>query len=367
VKTQRILVVLDDCGPGDALRVHFCLQAIRERYPHAALDLLVGEQPAPVFEGQQLFDRVIVSRLYGARSRSRWRLAARKVALAVRLAWTLGRVYDIAFTFYWGTSLLDLLVRLATRGPAYGYANAWPSLVDGGLGRYRIEAGAINQAVALVGVAGIRATCPEPVRRPPQSEPAAGPGRVLPRNPIVLHPGSDWACQMWPAERWAELADRLHAETGGSLVFTGSAGEAGDVGRIRALMRAPSVSLVGQTTVAELAAVLAGAVLCVCVDSLAYELAQAAGTPTVVLAGESRTRPDVAGDGAPIVVNRTSPELRAAILDCKLSHAKAAFGGCLDWGCPMAGLRSIRVGDVVAAALARLEATPRVAAGATGL
>jgi ADP-heptose:LPS heptosyltransferase len=127
------------------------------------------------------------------------------------------------------------------------------------------------------------------------------------------------------------------------------------------------VSLAGQTSVAELGEVLAGAVLCVCVDSLAYELAQSAGTPTVVLAGESRTRPDVAGKGAPIVVNRTSPELRTAILDCKLSHAKAAFGGCLDWSCPMAGLRSIRVDEVLATALARLEATPRVVAGTAGL
>jgi len=367
VKAQRILVVLDDCGPGDALRVHFCLQAIRERYPQASLDLLVGEQAESIFEGQQLFDHVMVSGLYGLRSSSRWRLAIRKSVQAVRLAFRLGRVYDLAFTFYWGTSLLDLLVRIATRGPAYGYANAWAALVDGGLGRYRIEAGAIVQAVRLVGAAGITATCPEPLRRPPQSRLAAEPGYLVPALPIVLHPGSDWACQMWPAERWAELADRLHAEIGGSLVFTGSAGEVADVERIRALMRAPSVSLAGQTTVAELAAVLAGAVLCVCVDSLVYELAQTAGTPTVVLAGESRTRPDVAGKGAPIVVNRTSPELRAAILDCKLSHAKAAFGGCLDWSCPMAGLRSIRVTDVVAAALARLEATSRVAAGATGL
>jgi ADP-heptose:LPS heptosyltransferase len=362
----RILVVLDDCGPGDALRVHFCLQAIHERYPEASLDLLVGEQAAPIFAEQQLFDRVLVSGLYGLRSANRWWLAARKAALAARLAVRLGRVYDAAFTFYWGTSLLNLLVSLATRGPAYGYANAWPAIVDGGLGRYRADADAIEQAVALVGAAGISAACPEPVRRRPQSESHARPDRVLPALPIVLHPGSDWACQMWPAGRWAELADRLHAETGRGLVFTGSAGEAEDVERIRALMRAPSVSLAGQTTVAELAAVLAEAELCVCVDSLAYELARSAGTPTIVLAGESRTRPDAAGEWAPIVVNRTSPGLRAAILDCKLSHAKAAFGGCLDWSCPMAGLRSIQVGDVVAAALSRLEASSRVAAGTTG-
>ena len=366
MKPQRILVVLDDCGPGDALRVHFCLQAIREAHPQARLDLLVGEQAAPVFGGQQLFHRVIVSGLYGLRSRSRWRLAARKAVLAARLVFRLGRTYDMAFTFYWGTGLLDLLVRLVTRGPAYGYANAWPALVDGELGRYRSEADAIEQAVALVGADGIRASLPKPVRRRPEIRPTAGTDLGLPALPIVLHPGSDWACQQWPAERWAELADRLHDETGGNLVFTGSASEVADVDRIRRLMRTPSLSLVGQTTVAELASVLAGAVLCVCVDSLAYELAQATGTPSVVLAGESRTKPDVSGGGAPIVVNRTSPALRAAILDCKLSHAKAAFGGCLDWGCPMAGLRSIQVGEVLAAALARWEVRPRLATGTTG-
>jgi ADP-heptose:LPS heptosyltransferase len=366
MRPRRILVVLDDCGPGDALRVHFCLQAIRAAHPQASLDLLVGEQAAPVFAGQQLFHRVIVSRLYGLRSRNRWRLAARKAALAPRLAFRLGRTYDMAFTFYWGTGLLDLLVRLATRGRAFGYANSWPGLVDGGLGPYRVEAGAIEQAVALLAAADITATVPEPARRQPDSRPVIGTGPRIPALPIVLHPGSDWACQQWPAERWAELADRLHEETGGSLVFTGASGEAADVERIRAMMRAPSTSLVGQTTVAELAAVLAGAALCVCVDSLAYGLAESAGTPTVVLAGESRTRPDVTGRRAPIVVNRTSPDLRAAILDCKQSHAKAAFGGCLDWGCPMAGLRGIQVADVLTAALAKWEAAPRLATGTTG-
>src|SRR6202040_789075 len=100
---------------------------------------------------------------------------------------------DLAFTFYWGTTLLDLLVRFATRGPAYGYANAWPALVDSRLGRYRIEAGAIAQAVALVGAAGITAPCPEPVQRPVQNGSHTGRGHVLPRLPVVLHPGSDWA------------------------------------------------------------------------------------------------------------------------------------------------------------------------------
>lgn len=349
---HRLLVVLDDCGPGDALVVDFCLEALLRAYPDAEADLLVGEQAATVFADDRRFRRVIRSRLYEERARRRSLLVVLKARELARLVARLGRSYDVAITFYWGTTLLNLLVRAVTRGPSFGYANALPRLVDARLGRYRPAGDPLEQAVRLMNAAGVRAAPALPTPRTADGgERLEGvleqQGLGEATNIAVLHTGSDWACQQWRPERWAVLADRLAGDLGVRVVFTGTCAEETYVEEIRAMMRTASVSLAGRTGVPELATLLQRAALCVCVDSLPFELAQMAGTPTVVLAGQSRTAPGAVGERPPFVVNRTAPDLRAAILACKLSFEKAAYGGCRHHGCPMAGLRGIEVEDVM--------------------
>lgn len=349
---QRLLVVLDDCGPGDALVVDFCLEALLRAYPGAEADLLVGEQAATVFAHDRRFRRVIRSRLYEQRARRRFMLAVLKACELARLVTRLLRRYDRAITFYWGTTLLNVLVRAVTRGPSFGYANALPRLLDARLGRYRPAGDPLEQAVRLMEAAGVEAAPALPIPR--TTDRGERLETVLEEHGLaagakiaVLHAGSDWACQQWRPERWAVLADQLVGELGVRVVFTGTRGEQRYIDEIRAMMRTASVSLAGRTGVPELATLLQRAALCVCVDSLPFELAQMAGTPTVVLAGQSRTAAGAVGGRAPLVVNRTAPDLRAAILDCKLSFEKAAYGGCRHHACPMAGLRGIEVEDVM--------------------
>lgn len=351
----RLLLVLDDCGPGDALVVDFCLQAVLQAHPGAEADLLVGEQAAPVFARDRRFARVITSRLYEQRSRHRSVLGLRKAREALRLGLRLGRRYDLAITFYWGTSLLNLLTRFVTHGPSLGFANAWPRLLDTRLGRYPQGGDSLEQAARLLAAAGLQARPAAPAPRVEEAdahrtvELLSDYGLETSTPLAVLHTGSDWACQQWLPERWAELADQLAGDLGLRVVFTGVRSEAAYIENVRGHMRTGSVSLAGATSVGALSGLLRRAALCVCVDSLAFELAQAATTPTVVLAGQSRTEALRIGPGVPAVVNRTPTGLRAAILECKLSFEKASQGGCLHYGCPMAGLRDIEVEDVLKA------------------
>ncbi len=352
---KRLLIVLDDCGPGDALVVDFCIDAILRAYPDAAADLLVSEQAAPVFARDVRFSRIFVSRLYEQRARSRPLLVMRKVREACRLAWRLGRRYDLSVTFYWGTTLLNLLVRVATRGRSLGYANSWRGLLDCDLDRYMPDGAVLPQVARLLATMGLEAEPAVPPARKDDGDDRHASALLEPhglgagRPMAVLHIGSDWACQQWLPERWVETADRLALEMGMDIVFTGVRAEAEQIEAIRQRMRAGSVSLAGMTSVTQLAGILRSAALCICVDSLAFELAHADGVPSVVLAGQSRTEATRVGPIAPIVVNRTTPQLRAAILACKLSFSKASFGGCLHYGCPMAGLRDIQVADVMEA------------------
>ncbi|HEY6203808.1 MAG TPA: glycosyltransferase family 9 protein, partial [Candidatus Limnocylindria bacterium] len=162
---------------------------------------------------------------------------------------------------------------------------------------------------------------------------------------VVLHPGSDWACQQWLIDRWAELADVLVTDYEASIVFTGAAAEASYIESIRASMRAGSVSLAGATTLPQVEALLSRALLCICVDSAVYDLALGTRTPVVVLAGPTDTERGALDRPIPLVVNRTPPGLRDEINRCK--EPKDVFGGCLNYACPMAGLRHISVSAVL--------------------
>lgn len=350
---RRILVIFDDCGPGDALCLSFCLQALRKAHPDATIDLMVGGHASPVFEQAQGFGRIIVSRLYGGADGQRPLSRLRKLRELVRLALLLGRGYDMAITFLWGTTVLNLLARWAAR-TSFGYANGVRWTQSSRLGRYKPSGEPIGLAISLLAAAGVSASPDIPYLRlhqsGPESVPPIAPGRP---NYVVVHVGSDWACQQWQPDRWAAVADSLVSRYGVEVLFTGLAEETEYIDSIRAAMQSRSVSFAGATTVAQLAELVAQARLCVCVDSMIFELAQSAGTPIVVLAGQSRTHVVVAGPSRPIVVNRTTAVLRSAILECKTRVAKASYGGCRNYACAMAGLRHISVVDVLEAIEAR--------------
>ncbi len=116
------------------------------------------------------------------------------------------------------------------------------------------------------------------VRRPlPGTGVLTGPGPYL-----VLHPGASAPARRWPASRWAEAAALLAAR-GQRVILTGSPAE-------RVLTAAASQGIHGQirdlggrTSLAELAAVLAGADAVLVANTGAAHLAAAVGTPVVSL------------------------------------------------------------------------------------
>jgi ADP-heptose:LPS heptosyltransferase len=350
---RRILVVLDDIGPGDALRSTFALAAVRQANPGARITLLVSEAAAQVFEHGSGYDRLVLSRLYRAGLRGRWRSRIHKFVEVLRLLRAAGPSHDLVLILNWGTLTLDVLGRLAGRRVA-GYENGLRFLLSNRLGRYDVEGDAVEQNWSLLTAAGVPRIG---LAGDPHVARASWPEVTGPY--AVLHTGSDWACQQWTQDSWAELADKIADEYGFKIVFTGLAGETAYVSSIQALMSRRSISFVGRTSVGELRDLLMHASLCVSVDSAPYELAQLVGTPVVVVAGPSSARPQMGGPTRPIVVNRTPSDLGLRIRDCQRSHAE---GHCHDYLCPFSQLPFINV-DEVMRAVGRLEmAQPTVAA-----
>ncbi len=102
---------------------------------------------------------------------------------------------------------------------------------------------------------------------------------------IAIHPGAGAAVKLWPAERWAALADALVRRWGAAIVLTGSAGERPLTQAIARHMRRTALDLSGQTSLGGLAAVLGCCDLVLGVDSGPMHLAVAMDAPTVHLFG----------------------------------------------------------------------------------
>lgn len=108
------------------------------------------------------------------------------------------------------------------------------------------------------------------------------------RGFIHLHPASRWRFKCWPAQRNAELVDRL-AAAGHRAVLT-AAPESEEMSFVKDIVaRASSrpVDLAGRLSVKELGALAARSRLFVGVDSMPMHLAAAMGTPVVALFGPS--------------------------------------------------------------------------------
>jgi ADP-heptose:LPS heptosyltransferase len=98
---------------------------------------------------------------------------------------------------------------------------------------------------------------------------------------VLVHPGASARARRYPVERFGIVA-RLLGRKGWPVLVTGVEREAALLGELRE--HAPAARcLVGGTTLAEYAALVERAALVICNDTLPMHLADAVGTPEVVL------------------------------------------------------------------------------------
>jgi ADP-heptose:LPS heptosyltransferase len=119
--------------------------------------------------------------------------------------------------------------------------------------------------------------------------PAGDDGRLAVRRPlppvdqpgpyVVLHPGASVPARAWPAQRCAEAVEAL-SDAGWRVLVTGGPGERG---LTEAVAGSRGVDLGGGTSLAEMAALLAGAAAVVVGNTGPAHLAAAVGTPVVSL------------------------------------------------------------------------------------
>jgi lipopolysaccharide heptosyltransferase II len=102
-----------------------------------------------------------------------------------------------------------------------------------------------------------------------------------PRPWVAVAAGARWLTKRWPVGAFAEIGNRVHRETGGTLVLVGAADDIGLSADLSARLAGPVVDYTGKTGIAKMVAVLKRADAMLSNDTGPLHVAAALGVPCV--------------------------------------------------------------------------------------
>ena len=272
---------------GDVLLAAPVLSVLKAHAPRLEIDALVYDDTAPMLAGHPALAQLhIVGRDW--RSLGAWAQFSQERALLHALR---ARGFDLLVHLTehprgaWLSRLLRVRHSVAPHMADRGrwWRNSFTHFYSLIRNRHQVE---VNlDAVRRLGV------YPALTERKVQFVPGADAERKiasmgLPQTFVHMHPASRWTFKCWPAERNAQLADRLAAE-GHQVVLTAAPQETDFIDQVLAKTASKPINLAGKLSLKELGALTARARLFIGVDSMPMHLAAAMGTPTIALFGPS--------------------------------------------------------------------------------
>ena len=277
----RHILLIKPSSMGDIVHAMPTCAAIRRAYPKARLTWLVKREWAGLVERIEGVDRVwpVDSTLIGWLSQVP-SLRAEQFDLVVDLQ---GLLRSAAIGWLSGSPLLVGFAN-GREGSPWFYLKSVPvpSLEMHAVDRYLVVAKAVG-AVAF--------GTPEFHFRIPQADHDEV-ERLLSRfgvtpgtSWVAMNVSARWPTKRWPAESFAEVADRLQQEGYGPVVLIGGPDERAEVAAVRGKMKVTAIDLAGASTVGLLPALLSKASLLITNDSGPMHIAAAVGTPVVALFG----------------------------------------------------------------------------------
>jgi len=136
----------------------------------------------------------------------------------------------------------------------------------------------------------------------------------------VLCPGSiNSRAKRWPAERYAELADRL-AASGANVALIGSPGELEVSNQVCEHARRQPIVLTGKTTVGEATAIISIADVLITNDTGPAHIGAALGTPTLVIFGPTNPLTTYPLSANAEIIRRAPDCAPCMLRDCPIDH-----------------------------------------------
>jgi heptosyltransferase-2 len=275
---------------GDAIMALPAVRAVRARFPDAEIAILARAYVADLYREQRVCDRLIVYDANGVHAglAGRERLAGELRAQGFDVALLLQNAFDAAW-IAWRARITERigyardgrrwLLTKSVKVPQAGEIPAhetfyylellrragWiENLPEDNFIRFDVSAEQRKRGAEILIEGGAR---PHALR-------------------IAMGAGASFgAARCWPAERFAEVANRLAEPTDANVVLFGTAGEAAVTSAIAQRLRKPAIDLTGKTTIAELPGALSQCHLFIGNDSGVMHVAAAVGLPVVGIFG----------------------------------------------------------------------------------
>ncbi len=339
---ERILLVqLADIG--DLVLTTPAIAALREAQPTAVIDLLAAAQALPILPDGLVDETFAFDR--AGQSASRAMFAPGNLSLLLRIV---RKRYDSLvffhhFTLRAGLWKFRLIARASGAKRIIGLQNGkagflTDSLPDSGFG-------ARHQAQYWLDLVGRLGACSQP--RPAQVRRQAHPllRGSLNAPSVAMHAGSGGysPARRWDVQKFAELARLLQEKCQASIVIVGQKDDRGQ--ELAKSLAAPYVDLTGQTSLPQLAYVIAHVDLFVGADSGVMHLAAAVGTPVLSFFGPSN-----ASAWQPWAIDGRSAVLHSGVACSPCSYVGQKIGareGCAARTC----MKLLRPTQAFAAAL----------------
>jgi len=287
----RRILLIKPSSLGDIVHALPVLHGLRQRFPNATIDWLVGSAFAPLLEGRRDINELVLF------DRRRYARAGRSPRVALEFARFIvdlrGRRYDLALDLQ-GLLRTGFLAWASGAAVRLGFADAREGAAmfyTHRLRPRRTDMHAVDRNYLSAAVLGFKDV---PVTFDLAPDDAAHTAaRTLLRDAgtrpnariIAVVPGARWETKVWPGERFAEAIDALQADPAVQCVLLGGPDEAQVCERIAAACQRPPANLAGRTELRQLAALLQTADVVLCHDSAPMHLAAAFGRPLVCLVG----------------------------------------------------------------------------------
>jgi heptosyltransferase II len=275
---------------GDAIMALPALRAIRARFPEAHIAVVARPYVADIYRGLQICDQLIPYDLQGAHAgfSGRERLARQLCAQKFDVALLLQNAFDAAW-LAWRAGIPER-IGYARDGRSLLLTKAVPVPNPGGIAAheqfYYLEllqrAGWLDQ---ITGEQYIALNVDSQAKRQAAERLLAAGSRSNALRVAIGAGASYGSAKCWPPDRFAEVANRLAAESDADIILFGTANEIAVSTAITAAMRCPPIDFTGKTSVADLPAFLSQCHLFIGNDSGAMHVAAAVGLPVVAIFG----------------------------------------------------------------------------------
>ncbi len=283
---HRILITRTD-RLGDVLLSTPVIKALRQKFPQSYICMLVSPYTKDALEGNPDLDEVII---FDKDAKNKGWLAALKFAWLLRK-----KKFDLAVVLH-PTIRLHLLTFLAGIPKRLGYDRKFGFLLTDRI-KHTKQYGQKHEseyALDLIRYLGIQPqdkTLFMPIKQESEKwlDVLFSQAQIKDSDQLlVIHPAASCPSKIWPAERFAQVADRLAQKYGFKVIVVSGPKDMQKAQEMIKNMRIKALNLAGKTSVSQLASLLRRCRLFISTDSGPIHMASALGVPVIAIFGRSQ-------------------------------------------------------------------------------